>query len=56
MNCLILNFQVNLEKDNPHSQKRVYGGKLPHIWSQSLYIVGCLLFEVNQFMMSRLSA
>jgi hypothetical protein len=38
--------QVDDEKNEPHSQTRVLGGKLPHIWSQSLYIVGCLLSEV----------
>ncbi|XP_028397532.1 phosphorylase b kinase regulatory subunit alpha, liver isoform-like [Dendronephthya gigantea] len=37
--------KVDLEKEKPHSQPRVLGGKLPHIWSQSLYLVGCLLSE-----------
>jgi hypothetical protein len=40
-------FQVELEKNDPHSQVRVLGGKLPHIWSQSLYIVAGLLSEVT---------
>lgn len=37
--------KVDLEKNEPHSQKRMLGGKLPHIWSQSLYIAACLLTE-----------
>ncbi|XP_046852762.1 phosphorylase b kinase regulatory subunit alpha, liver isoform-like [Xenia sp. Carnegie-2017] len=37
--------KVELEKINMHSQIRVAGGKLPHIWSQSLYIVSGLLAQ-----------
>ncbi|XP_071951330.1 phosphorylase b kinase regulatory subunit alpha, skeletal muscle isoform-like isoform X2 [Antedon mediterranea] len=37
--------KVDLEYKNPHSQKREAGGKMPHMWGQSLYILGCLLKE-----------
>ncbi|XP_062513812.1 phosphorylase b kinase regulatory subunit alpha, skeletal muscle isoform-like [Corticium candelabrum] len=37
--------KVDLEKATPHSQERLPGGKVPHLWGQSLYIVGCLLQE-----------
>ncbi|XP_046886800.1 phosphorylase b kinase regulatory subunit alpha, liver isoform isoform X2 [Hypomesus transpacificus] len=33
------------ECSNPHSVERVAKGQLPHMWGQSLYIVGCLLSE-----------
>ena len=34
---------VEAEIANPHSQKRVPAGRLPHLWSQSLYVTSCLL-------------
>ncbi|XP_030066084.1 LOW QUALITY PROTEIN: phosphorylase b kinase regulatory subunit alpha, skeletal muscle isoform [Microcaecilia unicolor] len=37
--------KVNEEYENPHSVDRVPLGKLPHLWGQSLYILGCLLAE-----------
>ena len=37
--------KVALEYKNPHSQDRVAGGKIPHIWGQALYILGLLLHE-----------
>ncbi|XP_038055088.1 phosphorylase b kinase regulatory subunit alpha, liver isoform-like isoform X2 [Patiria miniata] len=37
--------KVGLEYKNPHSQDRLPGGKIPHIWGQSLYILGLLLQE-----------
>lgn len=40
-------FQVDEEYENPHSVDRVPVGKLPHLWGQSLYILGCLLAEVS---------
>uniref|UniRef100_A0A8C6WV32 Phosphorylase b kinase regulatory subunit n=1 Tax=Neogobius melanostomus TaxID=47308 RepID=A0A8C6WV32_9GOBI len=33
------------EYKNPHSVDRVSLGQLPHMWGQSLYILGCLLAE-----------
>lgn len=33
------------EYSNPHSVERVTKGQLPHMWGQSLYILGCLLAE-----------
>ncbi|CAG5858485.1 unnamed protein product [Menidia menidia] len=33
------------EYSNPHSVDRVAMGQLPHMWGQSLYILGCLLAE-----------
>ena len=39
-------FQVEEEYSNPHSVDRVALGQLPHMWGQSLYILGCLLAEV----------
>ncbi|XP_043929002.1 phosphorylase b kinase regulatory subunit alpha, liver isoform isoform X2 [Protopterus annectens] len=33
------------EYRNPHTVDRVAAGKLPHMWGQSLYILGCLLAE-----------
>lgn len=38
--------QVEEEYSNPHSVDRVAMGQLPHMWGQSLYILGCLLAEV----------
>ncbi|XP_063970677.1 phosphorylase b kinase regulatory subunit alpha, liver isoform-like [Lytechinus pictus] len=37
--------KVELEYKNPNSQDRLPGGKMPHLWGQSLYILGCLLRE-----------
>ncbi|KAM4593718.1 phosphorylase b kinase regulatory subunit alpha, liver isoform 2-T2 [Odontesthes bonariensis] len=33
------------EYSNPHSVDRMAMGQLPHMWGQSLYILGCLLAE-----------
>lgn len=38
--------QVEEEYNNPHSVDREAMGQLPHMWGQSLYILGCLLAEV----------
>ncbi|XP_037757189.1 phosphorylase b kinase regulatory subunit alpha, liver isoform isoform X8 [Chelonia mydas] len=37
--------KVDEEYENPHSVDRVPGGKLPHLWGQSLYILSSLLAE-----------
>ncbi|XP_059385681.1 phosphorylase b kinase regulatory subunit alpha, liver isoform-like isoform X2 [Carassius carassius] len=37
--------KVEEEYRNPHSVERVVAGQLPHMWGQSLYILGCLLAE-----------
>ncbi|XP_034050672.1 phosphorylase b kinase regulatory subunit alpha, liver isoform isoform X2 [Thalassophryne amazonica] len=37
--------KVEEEYSNPHSVDRVALGQLPHMWGQSLYILGCLLAE-----------
>uniref|UniRef100_A0A0L8H1E6 Phosphorylase b kinase regulatory subunit n=1 Tax=Octopus bimaculoides TaxID=37653 RepID=A0A0L8H1E6_OCTBM len=37
--------QVDAEFKNPKSQKRKAIGRLPHLWSQSLYVVGRLIYE-----------
>uniref|UniRef100_A0A8C2KPE5 Phosphorylase b kinase regulatory subunit n=1 Tax=Cyprinus carpio TaxID=7962 RepID=A0A8C2KPE5_CYPCA len=37
--------QVEEEYRNPRSVERVVAGQLPHMWGQSLYILGCLLAE-----------
>ncbi|XP_069604774.1 phosphorylase b kinase regulatory subunit alpha, skeletal muscle isoform isoform X1 [Ranitomeya imitator] len=37
--------QVEEEYQNPHTVDRVPLGKLPHMWGQSLYILGCLMSE-----------
>ncbi|XP_064413549.1 phosphorylase b kinase regulatory subunit alpha, liver isoform isoform X1 [Latimeria chalumnae] len=37
--------KVDEEYQNPHTVDRVQAGKLPHMWGQSLYILGCLLVE-----------
>ena len=44
--CVCVNFvpQVELEYKNPHSQERLHGEKIQHMWSQSLYIL-CNLLE-----------
>ncbi len=38
--------QVDLECSEPHSQERVMGPKIQHMWSQSLFIL-CNLLEAN---------
>ncbi|XP_047219185.1 phosphorylase b kinase regulatory subunit alpha, liver isoform isoform X3 [Girardinichthys multiradiatus] len=37
--------KVEEEYSNPHTVDRLAMGQLPHMWGQSLYIVGCLLAE-----------
>ncbi|NWX56094.1 KPB1 kinase, partial [Promerops cafer] len=37
--------KVDEEYRNPHSVERIPMGKLPHMWGQSLYILGCLMAE-----------
>ncbi|MEE6526408.1 hypothetical protein FKM82_027057, partial [Ascaphus truei] len=37
--------RVDEEYETPHTVERVPMGKLPHMWGQSLYILGCLLAE-----------
>uniref|UniRef100_A0A7N6AFF9 Phosphorylase b kinase regulatory subunit n=1 Tax=Anabas testudineus TaxID=64144 RepID=A0A7N6AFF9_ANATE len=37
--------KVDEEYRNPHTVDRVAMGQLPHMWGQSLYILGCLLAE-----------
>ncbi|XP_032557644.1 phosphorylase b kinase regulatory subunit alpha, skeletal muscle isoform isoform X1 [Chiroxiphia lanceolata] len=37
--------KVDEEYRNPHSVDRIPMGKLPHMWGQSLYILGCLMAE-----------
>ena len=37
--------KINEEKSNPHSTVRIAAGKIPHLWGQSLFIVGCMLKE-----------
>uniref|UniRef100_A0A8D0HSB1 Phosphorylase b kinase regulatory subunit n=1 Tax=Sphenodon punctatus TaxID=8508 RepID=A0A8D0HSB1_SPHPU len=37
--------QVDEESETPHSVDRVPVGKLPHLWGQSLYVLGSLLAE-----------
>lgn len=41
-----LAFQVDEEYRNPHTVDRIPMGKLPLMWGQSLYILGCLMAEV----------
>lgn len=43
--------QVEEEYSNPHSVDRVAMGQLPHMWGQSLYILGCLLVEVQMWIL-----
>ena len=40
-------FQVDEECRNPHTVDRIPMGKLPLMWGQSLYILGCLMAEVR---------
>uniref|UniRef100_A0A8C5U3P3 Phosphorylase b kinase regulatory subunit n=1 Tax=Malurus cyaneus samueli TaxID=2593467 RepID=A0A8C5U3P3_9PASS len=37
--------KVDEEYKNPHTVDRIPMGKLPHMWGQSLYILGCLMAE-----------
>ncbi|XP_060688643.1 phosphorylase b kinase regulatory subunit alpha, skeletal muscle isoform isoform X2 [Hemiscyllium ocellatum] len=37
--------KVDEECKNPHTVNRIPMGKLPHMWGQSLYILGCLVSE-----------
>ncbi|KAM4663213.1 phosphorylase b kinase regulatory subunit alpha, skeletal muscle isoform 2-T2 [Discoglossus pictus] len=37
--------KVEQEYEYPHTVDRVAQGKLPHMWGQSLYILGCLMAE-----------
>uniref|UniRef100_A0A8C4RC14 Phosphorylase b kinase regulatory subunit n=1 Tax=Eptatretus burgeri TaxID=7764 RepID=A0A8C4RC14_EPTBU len=37
--------KVDEEYSHPHTVDREMKGKLPHMWGQSLYILGCLLAE-----------
>ncbi|KAG8554135.1 hypothetical protein GDO81_003682 [Engystomops pustulosus] len=37
--------RVEEEYENPHTVDRIPLGKLPHMWGQSLYILGCLMSE-----------
>ncbi|XP_068455519.1 phosphorylase b kinase regulatory subunit alpha, liver isoform isoform X4 [Clinocottus analis] len=37
--------KVEEEYSSPHSVDRMAAGQLPHMWGQSLYILGCLLAE-----------
>uniref|UniRef100_A0A7N6FGP0 Phosphorylase b kinase regulatory subunit n=1 Tax=Anabas testudineus TaxID=64144 RepID=A0A7N6FGP0_ANATE len=39
--------KVDEEYRNPHTVDRVAMGQLPHMWGQSLYILGCLLAEID---------
>ena len=39
--------QVEAEKANPNSQRRVPNGQRPHMWGQSLYILSRLMYEVG---------
>uniref|UniRef100_A0A8C0XU91 Phosphorylase b kinase regulatory subunit n=1 Tax=Castor canadensis TaxID=51338 RepID=A0A8C0XU91_CASCN len=39
--------RVDEEYQNPHTVDRVPMGKLPHMWGQSLYILGSLMAEVR---------
>lgn len=42
----LLVFQVDEEYRNPRTVDRIPLGKLPLMWGQSLYILGCLMAEV----------
>ncbi|XP_072914465.1 phosphorylase b kinase regulatory subunit alpha, skeletal muscle isoform isoform X3 [Hemitrygon akajei] len=37
--------KMDEEYQNPHTVSRVHMGKLPHMWGQSLYMLGCLVAE-----------
>lgn len=50
----VLVFQVDEEYCNPHSVDRVPLGKLPLMWGQSLYILGCLMAEVRLSLQGRI--
>jgi len=38
--------QLDAERENPRSQQRLCGDNVPHMWTQSLFIVGQLLRQV----------
>lgn len=44
------------EYKNPHTVDRIPLGKLPHLWGQSLYILGSLLAEVGNLGLHRWGA
>ena len=46
-------FQVDEEYRNPHTVDRIPMGKLPLMWGQSLYILGCLMAEVRSTLVLR---
>ena len=37
--------RVTAEQREPKTQERVPGGKMPQMWGQSLYVLGCLIKE-----------
>ncbi|XP_075040735.1 phosphorylase b kinase regulatory subunit alpha, skeletal muscle isoform isoform X2 [Mixophyes fleayi] len=37
--------RIEEEYEHPHTVDRIPMGKLPHMWGQSLYILGCLMSE-----------
>ncbi|XP_057312817.1 phosphorylase b kinase regulatory subunit alpha, liver isoform-like isoform X2 [Hydractinia symbiolongicarpus] len=37
--------KIDAERERPHSQPRVCGDHIPHMWTQSLYILGRLLHD-----------
>ena len=37
--------RVDAEQRDPKSQERIAGGKMPQMWGQSLYVLGCLIKE-----------
>lgn len=37
--------KIDAERERPHSQPRLCGDHIPHMWTQSLYILGRLLHE-----------
>ena len=41
----LIYFQVQSEKLDPGSQDRVVEGKVPHLWGQSLYLLGRLIWD-----------
>ena len=43
--CVDGGWQVEAEYRDPKSQKRVAAGKMPQMWGQSLYVLGCLIKE-----------
>ena len=45
----VLCVQIEEEYVTPHTVDRVALGQLPHMWGQSLYILGRLLAEVASY-------